>query len=306
MRSTRPRSRPSTPSSSTATGTALTATSAFSYGITIVIGRRLAEYGFHAPTALGIRFGTAGVLLLGLLIVLRRPLLPPAGERVRVVLLGFIGYAVESTFFYMGLERGSASAVALLFYAYPAIVAVLGLTMGKAIGRRVGAAIALSAAGTALVVAAGGDVHISATGAVCALASAGTFAVYLVVSHRVAPRTDAPTMATWVALGAAISFLARALVGGGLQPVDGHLPLLLGNGLATASAFFFMFAGLRRLGPTPTAVVMTLEALFAIVLAGIFLDEALGPLQVVGGAAVLAATVIIALAQDAAVEDVAR
>jgi drug/metabolite transporter (DMT)-like permease len=246
------------------------------------------------------------VLLLALLLVLRRPLLPPTGERLRVVLLGVIGYAVESTFFYMGLERGSASAVALLFYAYPAIVALVGMVMGKPIGGRVGAAIALSAAGTALVVAAGGDVHISTAGAVCALASAASFAVYLIVSHRVAPRTDAPTMAAWVALGAASSFLMRALAGGGLQPVDGHLDLLLGNGLATASAFFFMFAGLRRLGPTPTAVVMTLEALFAIVLAGIFLDETLGPLQLVGGAAVLAATIIIALAQETPVEDVAR
>jgi drug/metabolite transporter (DMT)-like permease len=242
------------------------------------------------------------VLLLALLAVLRRPLLPPPGERVRVLLLGVVGYAVESTFFYMGLERGSASAVALLFYAYPSIVALLGLAMGRPIPRRTLGAIALSAAGTALVVAAGGDVHISAGGVAFALMSAGSFAVYLVVSHRVAPRTDAFTMAAWVAIGAALSFGARAAVSGGFQPLDGHLPLMLANGLATASAFALMFAGLRRLGPAPTAVVMTLEALFAIVLSGIFLGESLGPLQIVGGLAILAATILIGASQEATAE----
>jgi drug/metabolite transporter (DMT)-like permease len=233
-----------------------------------------------------------------LLAVLRRPLLPPTGERVRVLLLGAIGYAVESTFFFMGLERGSASAVALLFYAYPSIVALLGLAMGRPIPRRTLGAIALSAAGTGLVVAAGGDVHISAGGAGFAMASAASFAVYLVVSHRVAPRTDAFTMAAWVATGAALSFGVRAVIGGGLQPVDGHLPLMLANGAATASAFALMFAGLRRLGPAPTAVVMTLEALFAIVLAGIFLGESLGPMQIIGGVAILAATILIGLSSQ--------
>jgi drug/metabolite transporter (DMT)-like permease len=42
-------------------------------------------------------------------------------------------------------------------------------------------------------------------------------------------------------------------------------------------------------------VLLTLEAVFAIVLAAIFLDEGLGAAQALGGAAVLAAAVIISL-----------
>jgi drug/metabolite transporter (DMT)-like permease len=232
----------------------------------------------------------------------RRPLLPPPGERIRVLLLGVIGYAVESGFFFMALERGSASAVALIFYAYPSLVAVIAMFMGRPIGRRTVGAIALSAAGTALVVAAGGDVHISSTGVALALASAGSFAVYLIVSHHVTPRTEPQIAAAWVAIGAAVSFLLRVLFEGGLQPLGDHLPLMLVNGAATASAFALMFAGLRRLGPAPTAIVLTLEALFAIVLAGIFLGEALGPLQIVGGLAILAATVLIGASQEASAE----
>ena len=39
-------------------------------------------------------------------------------------------YAVESTFFYLGLERGTAAAVALIFYAYPAVVALVEVALG--------------------------------------------------------------------------------------------------------------------------------------------------------------------------------
>jgi drug/metabolite transporter (DMT)-like permease len=56
-----------------------------------------------------------------------------------------------------------------------------------------------------------------------------------------------------------------------------------------------MFAALRRLGSQRTSVLLTLEAVFAIVLSAIFLDEGLGAVQALGGVAVLAAALIISL-----------
>ncbi len=56
-----------------------------------------------------------------------------------------------------------------------------------------------------------------------------------------------------------------------------------------------MFAALRRIGSARTSVLLTLEAVFAIVLAAVFLGEALGAIQAVGGACVLAGAVIISL-----------
>lgn len=251
---------------------------------------------------LGIRFTSAAALVLVLLAVLRRPLLPVPGERVRAFLLGCIGYAVESSLFFAGLQRGTAAAVTLLFYAYPSVVTLIELAMGRRPHPRLLGAIALSAAGTGLVVAAGAEVTITTAGAVFALLSAGSFAVYLLISHRVIERTDGLTTGAWVALGAGLAQLARAVTTGDLQPVDGHWPEMLLNGVATAAAFGLMFAALRRIGPSPTAVVMTLEAVSAIVLAAIFLDETLRPLQLVGGAAILVATLLVGLTRDPAVQ----
>jgi drug/metabolite transporter (DMT)-like permease len=279
-------------------GSALAAAGALSYAVTIVIGRDLAKAHLGVTTVLGVRFGVAGLSLVAVLVALRRPLLPVSGERVRAVLLGAIGYSIESTMFFMGLERGTAAAVALLFYAYPAIVTLIeGVVSRTAPSPRSLAALGLAAAGTALVVGAGGSVTISSAGVAFALGSAASFAVYLLVSHNVMHRTDSLTQAAWVALGASASFLVRGAVTGALVQPGSHWPVMIVNGLATAAAFTFMFAGLRRIGPVRTSVVMTLEALFAVVLAALVLGEGMRSLQLVGGAAIVAATILIGLAK---------
>lgn len=282
----------------------LATAAAFSYGVTIVLNRSLAQADdLGVATVLGIRFATAAAILLVAMAIMGRPLLPAPGERARVFLLGAIGYMFESTLFFLGLERGTAAAVALLFYAYPALVTVLELALGwTEFHRRTMVALVLSAAGTVLVVVSGGRVAISPAGVIVSLGSAASFAVYFVVSGRIVRRSDAMATAAWVAAGAAVSFGVRALLLGELRSPAGHLPALLGNGLATASAFVLMFAALRQLGASRTSVVMTMEAVFGILLAAVFLGEGIQPLQAVGGMGVLAATALIALARRVPVE----
>ena len=232
--------------------------------------------------------------LFVLLAVLRRGLVPERGERLRPLLLGAIGYALESALFYSALQRGTAAAVALLFYAYPAIVTVLELALGRAVfSSRVLFALVLSIAGTALIVVSGGDVAISTAGIVLALGSALSFAVYLLASGRAVTKTDPIVNGAWVAMGASLSLTVQGLATGSLRSPGADWWLMLVNGVATAAAFSLLFAALSRLGASRTAVVMTLEALSAVVLGALLLGEAIGPVQLVGGGAILAATLLI-------------
>ena len=259
-------------------------------------GRSLAKAHMGAPTALGLRFAIASLGALAVLALLRTPLLPVRGERVAAFLLGAVGYAAESTLFFMGLERGTAAAVALLFYVYPAVVTGIELAAGWAPpSRRTVGALVLSLSGTALVVGSGGHVAISAVGVAFALGAAATFACYALVSTRLVRATDPLTTAAWVAGGAALSLLGRGLLTGELHSPSGQLPALVAYGLETAVAFALMFVALGRLGAGRTSVVMTLEAFFAVVLGAALLGEHLAVGQVVGGMAILAATAVIAL-----------
>ena len=268
------------------------------YGITIVCNRELALRGFGPSATLAVRFGLAAVVAFAVLVVARRPVLPAPGERWRPLLLGAVGYAVESALFYSALQRGTAAAVALLFYAYPAIVAVFELALRTLRpSPRLFVALTLSATGTVLIVASGGDVAISATGIAFALSAALSFSLYLLVSSRAVRRTDSLTNGAWVALGAALSLTTHGVATGALRSPASSWWVMVINGVATAAAFCLLFAALKRMGASQTAIVMTMEAFSAVVLGAILLDERLGPWQAAGGMLILGATVLISVAR---------
>ena len=283
---------------------ALGAAGAFAFGCTILFSRTVARDNLPPPVALGIRFGVAGLLLLGVLVATRRPLLPPPGERIFAITLGFVVYAVESTCFYLGLEHGTAAAVALIFYAYPAVIAITEVVLGSARWRaRTFVALALAVSGSAVVAIGGGRLAISTSGVLFVGASIVMFSTYVLLSDRVLVRTDSITAATWTAIGASMGTATFGVLRGDLEAPSGHaLAALFANGLATATAFTLFFVVLDRIGATRTAIVMALEAVTGIVLAAVFLGESVRPVVALGGVAVLAGAVIAAFSAPASVE----
>ena len=276
-------------------GVGLAAVGAVAYGIATVIGRSLSASGVDSATALGVRFSIAAIILAALMRLRRAPMRPAAGEWLPIVLLGAIGYTLESTLFYLSLGHGTAAACILLFYAYPAIVTVIEFVRGREqVTKATAVALGLSVAGTASVVAVGRDVSISPTGIVLALVAATAYGLYLVVGRDVRRQTDAMTAACWVATGAAAASLMRGAVGGTLRVPTGHLLQIVGYGAVTAAAFALTFAALARIGTSHTAVVSTLEAASTVLLAGIALGEGITSAQAFGGAAILAAAALIA------------
>src|SRR5215217_1706124 len=276
-------------------GVSLAAAGAIAYGIATVIGRALAGSGVDSATALGIRFAVAAAILAALLRLRGVSMRPGPGEWLPIFLLGAIGYALESTLFYMSLGHGSAAACILLFYAYPAIVTGIEFFRGRLrLTVAMAVALLLSIAGTTIVAAVGREVAISLVGIVLALAAATAYALYLVVGRGIGRHGDAMTTACWVAAGAAASSALRGFIGGTLHLPDGHLLQIIGYGVATAAAFGLTFAALARIGACHTAVVSTLQAGSAVVLAAAVLGEGISAVQALGGVAILAAAAVIA------------
>lgn len=270
------------------------------YGVTVVIGRTLARDGLNAASALGVRFSLGALILLGVQAVRGAALVPVRREWLAVFLLGAIGYALESTCFYAALGRGTAAAVGLLFYSYPVIVTTLELATGTVrLSARVVVALVLAGLGVAVVIVAGESVSITTAGVVLALLSSLTFSLYFVASHRLVIETDPITNAAWISFGAAVSIGGRGILTGSIHIPPGHTLDLLAYGIANALAFGFMFAALRRLGPTRTSVILTFEVFATVLLAAVFLDETLKPVQALGGVAIAAGAVLVTLATPA-------
>lgn len=263
----------------------------------------LAKFAFAAglslPVMLGLRFsGAAGVLFLVLL--LRRTQVWLGWSRIGMLLaMGGIGYAGQSTLYFNGLQRVPASLSSVLLYVYPAFVALLGWAVGgRRPNRSTVAALAIALAGVVLTAGGGrsGLGGIDPLGAVFLMASAAWYAVYIVTSHRVVPQGGALVATFWIASGAGVSFLTAAAIGAELRAPVGLTEL----GLVAAMSLFStvlplttFLAGMARVGPTAAALLSTLEPVFTVGLAALFLGETLSLRQVVGAAFVLAAIVLL-------------
>jgi drug/metabolite transporter (DMT)-like permease len=78
------------------------------------------------------------------------------------------------------------------------------------------------------------------------------------------------------------------------------LLLLVGVGLFVAALPSFMFlSGIRRLGPVRAGILMLFEPVVGAALAAIVLGEALAPVQLLGGATILAAALLVQRARAA-------
>ena len=112
-----------------------------------------------------------------------------------------------------------------------------------------------------------------------------------------APAGDAAVTTAWMMTATAVVFAVLGVATG--QPPDPRLvptaswPGLLAIGfVASFLAIQTFYAGARRIGAAQAALVSTVEPVYIVVLAGIFLGQHLAPLQLVGAALILVGVVI--------------
>lgn len=267
---------------------------------TVILGDIAMRDDLPVASMLAIRFGTAAVVLAVVQVALRRPLRPAPREGRWLVALGAVGYALESGLFFLGLARGTAAAVTLLFFTYPVWVALLSAALGAGPpGWLVGGSLVAAVAGAAIVVTSSGGLDITGAGIAFALGASVTFTFYLLGVDALVRATSPLVSAMWVSGSAALGLGSFAVVSGvGRWPVGTAewLPVL-GMGGLTAGAFILLFLGLRRIGPVRTSIIAAGEPVATSLLAVLFLDQALRPGVALGGALILAGAVAASLAR---------
>lgn len=282
-------------------GAILVGLASLQFGTVVVFASFLAGRDVPVSPTLTIRFGVAALLLAAVLLSTRGPLLPAEGERLGLVAIAAVGYAVEANLFFAALGYGTAAAVTLLFYTYPVFVAIgswLVLRRGAPAGRTL-LALALAIVGVTIVVGAGGSFAIEPLGVALSLASALVITLYMLGADVILDRTLPLTASMWVSVVVCVAMAARALVLGEWVTPSGWSGWgpLLGMGAATAGAFVCLLAGIRRLGAERTSIVSSTEPLAAALLAYAFLGQAVGVGVALGGALILAGAIVASLAR---------
>lgn len=288
-------------------GVACVVGSAVAFGAMVILARFAFAAGVDPVTLLALRFAIASLLMLAMLRI--RGTAMPRGTTLGVlVALGALGYAGQAITYFTALSLAPAGLAALLLYLHPALVALLAavflrerMTAGKL------GALTLALAGTTLTVAPaiGADALAGAPkvaiGLAFAVASAAFYAVYIVAAAAIATRAEALAMSTVVITSAAAVFVVAMLVRGPHWPqTAGGWVAIVGIALlCTVVAITLYFAGLERIGPVRASTLSTIEPLCAVVFAAMLLGETLAPVQLAGGALILAGAVGIARARGA-------
>jgi len=254
-------------------------------------------------------FGTAIVALYaGWRIARGRGFVAPwrlrPGEQASLAVIIATGVILNVAMFYaFGL---TTVALALLgFYTYPALVAVVAVARRHEAldAARIGA-LALALGGMVLVVAGGLDpvsgVRVDPLGIGLALVAALAQVTFVTVSRSGYDSIPTEQAIGWILAATAVICVALALVTGGatalsapLRSTDALSLAVVAGVLGAGIPSVLFLTGIRSIGGTRTGILMLIEPVVGVALAALLLAEAIRPIQVLGGVAILGAALLV-------------
>jgi drug/metabolite transporter (DMT)-like permease len=248
-----------------------------------------------------LRYVVASVTLLTLLRWRTGTIRPPRGDVLRLALLGIVGFGCYQILWPVALQSIPAGDSALLIATTPVLTALLAAaTRADAPNAAKLTGALISFVGVGLVIAAGQrlDLGVSLVGDLLTILAATCWATYTIFGVRILRRHSPLVATTWAVVAGTlfiapvgIAQLATADLGGLGLPIV--LAVAYSGTLAAGFANVVVFHGLKLLGPTRVTALQSLVPALAVVLAAIFLGEAMRPAQVVGGLVILAGVALL-------------
>jgi drug/metabolite transporter (DMT)-like permease len=267
------------------------------------------EAGFEPLSFVAWR-ATFGLLIVAIVVAIRIrggvPFVHPGslarGDAAGLVVAGLAGLGLNVAMF-IAFDLTTVALVLLAFYTYPALVAIVAVALGhERLDTTRVVALALALTGMALVVAgglgSGGAVSIQPAGILLGLVAAAWQTVFVTVSRGRFTSVPPEQAMAWVLLLTAVACFVLA-IGAGNDPTvvvsspNAFLIVAFTGVVAAGIPSMLFLVGLRVIGGTRAGILMLIEPLVGVLLAGLLLHEALLPIQALGGAAILAAAVLI-------------
>jgi drug/metabolite transporter (DMT)-like permease len=229
-------------------------------------------------------------------------------EWAAVAGLAFVGYYLASFLDFIGLQYVGAGVGRLILFMYPTMVVVLSLVfLKKRPTRRELAALAISYAGIALVVSgqvgAPGQDRLFLFGVLMCLASALSYAIYLVAGSELTRRIGSMRFTAYTMI---VSTLPAALQFFALEPVSA-LDLsaklwwtLLGMVVfATVVPSFMVAEALKRVGANQFALIGAVGPVVTVYAGAIGLEEPVTAVQIAGSVLVISGVLLVSLKSKA-------
>lgn len=249
-----------------------------------------------------VRFSAASLFTLILAWVVERDLHIARRDWAYVFLLSLIGNFLYELLYINGLARSRAGNTSLILATSPIFVAIIGtLTKQEKLRGWNWLGILLSFLGLYLLVGGSGTGLAwgseTLLGSVLVLASACTWGLYTVLLKPLVQRYSATKATAWIMIATTPLLVLAAIPEMQRQDwravsAQSWLGLLYSAALAIAISYVIWNTGVRRVGSARTAVYSYLTPLISVVVAWIFLGEAMRPVQAFGAVAIVLGVVL--------------
>jgi drug/metabolite transporter (DMT)-like permease len=290
-------------------GVVLALVSASSFGLSGSLARSLLDLGWSPTAVVATRVGGAFlVLLLPSLLLLRRIGLPTGRQSVRMLAYGVVAIALAQLCYFSAVQYLSVGVALLLEYLAP--VLLIGWHWARKHRRPawsvlVGAG--LSIIGLAFVLDLRDGLTLNPIGVAWGLGAALCLCAYFLLSedkgnaapiHPLLLTTAGTGIGAAVLLAAAAAGLLPLAASGGVviladQAVGWWLPVLLLILVSAVLAYPSGIVAVRRLGSSLASFVSLTEVIFAVVFAFVLLGQRPVPIQLLGGALILAGIALV-------------
>lgn len=282
-------------------GIVLTIVSACAFGTMATFAAMALEGGASTITLMLLRFAFAS-LILGVAVAVRREPFPNGKVLLGVIVMGAVLYLGQSYTYFTALSLIPKGLASLLLYLYPGIVTILAWIFLKEHLTRVKLiALALALCGSAMAIGPGiGGGKLDSTGIMLAALSALFYAVYIVLGTALM-RGVTPLMGSWlIMVSTGIAYLGVNFVVGFHMPATALSWIgVVALAIVSVIAITFFLAGLEHIGPVNSSTISALEPVVTSLLGVVVAGQMLGIGQIIGGALILTATVILARAATA-------
>ena len=281
--------------------------SAATFGTSGALAASLLDAGWTPGAAVTVRVGLAAlVLTVPALLALRGHGAALRRSSRSVLVYGLVAVAGTQLFYFNAVSRLSVG-VALLLEFSGALLVVLWLWVrrGQRPRRLTLAGSALAVAGLVLVLDLAGEQRLDPVGVLWGLAGAAGLAVYFVLAAE-SDGALPPLVLVWGGLAVGALALLAAAASGLLAfsaprtdvellgaRVSWLVPVLALSLVAAVVAYLAGFRAARLLGARLASFVGLTEVLFAVAFAWLLLGQVPRPVQLVGGALVLAGVALV-------------
>lgn len=234
-------------------------------------------------------------------------------EWIGIAVIGCLGYYVSSLLDFVGLKYVSAGIERLILFSYPTFALLMSAVIFKQAVKPV-QWLALAVTYVGLAVAFFGEVDFSAAqnpnfffGSVMIFICAITYAGYMVGSGQIIPKVGATKFNSYAMSFAAAGVLIHFVVahGGSLfqQPFIIYAYSFLMAIFATVLPSYMVAASINKIGSNNVAIIGSVGPVSTIILANVFLDEAITFWQLLGTAMILVGVLLIGKQKNSITEE---